>query len=63
MYLPFGTFIMTKFRKVIIGAVMAKFKQNAVLGGFTEELLSSLKLIISFGKEQDKFSEYKVLAL
>ena len=36
--------------------------QNAKLGGFTEELLSSIKLIISFGKEKEKLKEYKDLA-
>lgn len=41
---------------------MKKFGQNAKLGGFTEEMLSALKLIISFGKEEDKMKEYKVLA-
>lgn len=42
-------------------AVTMKFASNAKLGAFTEELLSSLKLIISFGKEQDKLNEYKAL--
>ena len=32
-------------------------EMSAKLGAFTEELLSSLKLIISFGKEKMKFSE------
>ena len=33
-----------------------------MLGAFTEEMLGSLKLIISFGKEKMKLEEYKVLA-
>ena len=33
-----------------------------MLGAFTEEMLSSLKLIISFGKEKMKLEEYKKLA-
>ena len=52
---------MTQFRKMIMKAVMAKFRMNAKLGAFTEELLSSLKLIISFGKEHKKLDEYKEL--
>ena len=46
---------------MIIKAVMAKMMTNAKLGAFTEELLSSLKLIISFGKEKEKLDEYKTL--
>ena len=41
--------------KIIIKNVMAKFGMSAKVGGFTEEILSSLKLIISFGKEKMKF--------
>lgn len=59
--MPFASIIMTQFRKLIMKAVMSKFRMNAKLGAFTEELLSSLKLIISFGKEQDKLNEYKAL--
>ena len=33
---------------------MAKMRMNGMLGAFTEEMLSSLKLIISFGKEKYK---------
>ena len=43
-------------------SVIGKMGQNAKLGGFTEELLSSIKLIISFGKEKEKLKEYKDLA-
>ena len=50
-YLPFAAIIMTKFKSVTIKVIMKKFAMNAKLGGFTEELLSSMKLIISFGKE------------
>ena len=39
-----------------------KFKNNAKLGGFTEEMLSALKLIISFGMEKEKLAEYKKIA-
>ena len=50
-YLPFAAIIMTKFKAATIKVVTKKFAMNAKLGGFTEELLSSMKLIISFGKE------------
>ena len=42
--------------------VMNKFRNNAALGGFTEEMLSSLKLIISFGMEKEKLAEYEKIA-
>jgi ATP-binding cassette, subfamily B (MDR/TAP), member 1 len=42
--------------------IFAKMGSNAKLGGFTEEMLSSLKLIISFGKEEVKLKEYTKLA-
>ena len=60
-YLPFATIIMQVFRRLIMKAVIAKMGMNAQLGAFTEELLSSLKLIISFGKEKEKLDEYKAL--
>ena len=41
---------------------MTKMGMNAKLGGLTEEILSSIKLIISFGKEKDMLNEYKDLA-
>ena len=53
-YLPFATFVMTVIKNAIVKAVIAKFMANGRLGGFTEEMLSSLKLIVSFGKEQMK---------
>lgn len=62
VYLPFASIAMNRMSKNIIAAVIAKLKTNGILGGFTEELLSSLKLIISFGKEKMKFDEYAVLA-
>jgi len=49
IYLPFATFAMKKLMGSMIAGVMSKFEMNAKLGGFTEELLSALKLIISFG--------------
>ena len=42
--------------------VKEKMKMNADLGAFTEEMLSSLKLIISFGREKMKLEEYEQLA-
>ena len=61
-YLPFAILVMTQFKKVMMKAIGQKFMMNAKLGGFTEELLSSMKLIISFGKEQKKLEEYKAIA-
>ena len=61
-YLPFGTKIMFAIIDKMKATVMEKFKMNAMLGAFTEEMLSSLKLIISFGKEKLKLEEYRKLA-
>ena len=61
-YLPVASFIMVKFKAAIVRSVIGKMGQSAKLGGFTEELLSSMKLIISFGKEKEKLEEYKKLA-
>ena len=41
---------------------MSKMRMNGMLGAFTEEMLSSLKLIVSFGKEDLKLEEYSGLA-
>ena len=63
LYLPFATIFMTFLKNTIVRSVIAKFGCNARMGGFTEEMLSSLKLTVSFGKEQKKLEEYKELAL
>lgn len=62
IYLPVGTLFMKCFQKVVVKNVMLKFKMNAKLGGFTEEMLSALKLIVSFGKEDLKLQEYSKIA-
>ena len=54
IYVPGVTIIFLKFTKHIIKGVMAKMGMSHKLGAFTEEILSSMKLIISFGKEQKK---------
>jgi len=61
-YLPFGSLIMVKLKDAMIETVKAKMMQNAILGAFTEEMLSSLKLIISFGREKMKLEQYRTLA-
>ena len=53
-YLPVTSIVMRNLLKLIIKYVMQKMGMSAKLGAFTEELLSSLKLIISFGKEKVK---------
>ena len=63
IYFPFATITMFAFLKSVTKAVIMKMGLNAKLGGFTEEMLSSLKLIISFGMEKDKLDEYKRLAM
>lgn len=61
-YLPFASLLMIKLKSVMMKGVMEKMGMNAKLGGFTEEMLSSLKLIISFGKEKEKLKDYEKLA-
>ena len=46
-----ATFVMIKARNAMMKQVMMKMMMNGKLGAFTEEMISSLKLIISFGKE------------
>ena len=61
-YIPFATCVTLTFGKRVRGMVIAKFRNNGKLGGFTEEMLSALKLIISFGMEKEKLEEYKKIA-
>ena len=61
-YFPVGTIIMVCMRDKMIQSVVNKMQANMMLGAFTEEMLGSLKLIISFGKEKMKLEEYKKLA-
>ena len=51
IYMPIGIIFMRKFSALAISKVIVKMGFSAKLGGFTEEMLSALKLIISFGKE------------
>ena len=53
---------MTYMKNSIVRGIMGKMGASARLGGFTEEMLSSLKLIVSFGKEDMKLKEYKNIA-
>ena len=61
-YLP----LCTIFSKSLMGSfrtsAISKMRMNAQLGAFTEEMLSSLKLIVSFGNEDLKLHEYSVIA-
>lgn len=50
---------MTKLKNTMVSNIIAKFGENAKLGAFTEEMLSSQKLIASFSKENYKLEEYK----
>ena len=61
-YMPFAYIVMKILTRSIMQSVMSKMRMNGMLGGFTEEMLSSLKLIISFGKEDDKLKEYTGMA-
>jgi ABC-type multidrug transport system fused ATPase/permease subunit len=53
-YLPFATILLKRLQGKLIFNVVRKGMMNGKLGGFTEELLGALKLIISFGKENKK---------
>lgn len=58
-YLPLGYLFMSRMQNAMVKKIVRKMGFNAKLGGFTEELLSTLKLIISFGKEEVKLNEYR----
>ena len=61
-YLPFAYFFMKSVQKVAIKTIFSKMGLNAKLGGFTEECLGALKLVISFGREDHKIKEYSAIA-
>ena len=54
IYFPFATCTMFAFLGKVKNAIITKMGLSAKLGGFTEEMLSSLKLVISFGMEKEK---------
>ena len=62
VYMPFATIVAKLLTKTIRTSVISKMRMNGQLGAFTEEMLSSLKLIVSFGKESLKLGEYNTIA-
>lgn len=62
IYLPFATVMMRTVQSKIMAAVGKKMGMNQKLGGFTEEMLSAVKVIVSFGREKLKLKQYADLA-
>ena len=51
IYLPIFILLISGYGALAKGQTIAKITQNAKLGGYTEEILGALKLVISFGQE------------
>ena len=62
LYFPVFVAVVARYGKYSKGQTALKLKQNAELGGYTEEILSALKLVVSFGREEHSLSNYNVLA-
>ena len=62
LYFPVFVAVVARHGKYSKGQTALKLKQNAELGGYTEEILSALKLVVSFGREEHSLSNYNVLA-
>ena len=61
-YMPVFGYILHRIMKKQIGLIIAKMTANAQLGGFIEETLSAMKLIISFGEEEWRMKEYDLIS-
>ena len=62
LYFPVFVGVVAVYGRYSRGQTALKLKQNAALGGYTEEVLSALKLVISFGREEHSVEHYNVLA-
>ena len=49
IYLPIYVILISGYGKLAKGQTIKKIGQSAKLGGYTEEILSALKLVIAFG--------------
>ena len=57
-YLPFQMCMVKNFGKRLHLATIEKMKETHKLGGFTEEVLSAIKVVVSFGQETTSVQKY-----
>jgi ATP-binding cassette subfamily B protein len=62
IYLPIFIILISGYGAIAKGQTIAKITQNAKLGGYTEEILSALKLVIAFGQEEYTMKSYGTMA-
>ncbi len=62
VYIPLVAIAITIYGALTRKQIEAKQKQNEKLGAYTEEILSALKLVISFGNEEAALKEYSDIA-
>ena len=62
-YIPPAVYILNKVTKKTISLFIKKMMTDAKIGGFIEETLSAMKLIISFGREDERLKEFEDLSL
>ena len=61
-YIPPMAYVLKKVTDQSIKLIVRKMGNNAKIGGFIEETLSAMKLIISFGREKERLDEYNKIA-
>ena len=62
LYFPVFVACVANYGKYAKTITAKKLKQNGELGGYTEEILSALKLVVSFGREEHSVSNYDTIA-
>ena len=62
LYLPVFFIVVAGFGTYLSKATSKKIQQHESLGAYTEETLSSLKLIVAFGQEEETIRRYERIA-
>ena len=62
-----GNFPLILITMVVVGGAMKKqiiekLMQNAMLGKYTEEKISAIKLVVAFGREDHTIENYEKIA-
>ena len=63
LYFPVFVLCVANYGKYAKTLTAKKLKQSAELGGYTEEILTALKLVVSFGREEHSVSSYDNIAM
>lgn len=61
-YMPIMMFVFGFFGKLLKVKMFEKLAQTKKLGAHTEEILSALKLVVSFAQEDDAIRKYDAIA-